>query len=76
MNKIFSKQLNKFVLVYLDDILIYSKTLDEHLKHMRIALQVLREAKLFAKLSKCEFCLPEVAFLGHLVGRDGIKVDP
>ena len=76
MNKIFSKQLNKFVLVYLDDILIYSKTLEDHLKHMRIALQVLRDAKLYAKLSKCEFCLPEVAFLGHLVGKDGIKVDP
>ena len=76
MNHIFAKQLNKFVLVYLDDILIYSKTLKEHIAHMREVLLVLRNNKLYAKLSKCEFCLPEVTFLGHMVGKDGIKVDP
>jgi hypothetical protein len=76
MNRIFAKQLNKFVLVYLDDILIFSKTLAEHISHMRQVFQVLRDNRLYAKLSKCEFCLPEVTFLGHVVGKDGIKVDP
>ena len=55
---------------------IYSKTEEEHLKHLALALAVLKDHQFYAKLSKCEFCLPEVKFLGHLVGRDGIKADP
>jgi hypothetical protein len=66
--------LDDCVLVFLDDILIYSKTLDEHRRHVRRVLEVLREEKLFAKESKCEFFQTEVEFLGHRVGRDGVRM--
>jgi hypothetical protein len=66
----------KFVLVYLDDILIYSRTEEEHAVHLRLVLERLRESEFKAKRSKCEFGMAEVAFLGHRVGADGIKVDP
>src|SRR5436190_19900390 len=75
MSGIFRPYLNKFVVVFVDDILIYSTTKEEHAEHLRIALQVLREHQLYAKLSKCEFWLPEVKFLGHVVSGAGIALD-
>ena len=62
--------------MFIDDILVYSKTEEEHAEHLKIVLQVLKEKKLFAKLSKCEFWLKEVSFLGHVISGDGIAVDP
>ena len=76
MNKIFMPYLDKFVIVFIDDILIYSKTKEDHAKHLRIALQVLREHQLYAKFGKCEFWLDKVEFLGHVISKDGIAVDP
>ncbi|XP_016722682.1 uncharacterized mitochondrial protein AtMg00860-like [Gossypium hirsutum] len=66
----------KFVVVFIDDILVYSKTESEHDQHLRIVLQILREKQLYEKLSKCEFWLSEVVFLGHVVFAEGIRVDP
>ena len=62
--------------MFIDDILVYSKTEKEHVEHLKTVLQVLREKKLYAKLSKCEFWLKEVSFLGHVISGDGIAVDP
>ncbi|WVZ80457.1 hypothetical protein U9M48_027928 [Paspalum notatum var. saurae] len=76
MNKVFMEYLDKFVVVFIDDILIYSKTEEEHEEHLRLVLQKLREHKLYAKLSKCEFWLDQVPFLGHIVLKGGIMVDP
>ncbi|XP_057793062.1 uncharacterized protein LOC131009667, partial [Salvia miltiorrhiza] len=76
MNRVFHPYLDKFVLVFIDDILIYSKNDQEHENHLRIILETLKTEKLFAKFSKCEFWLKEVMFLGHIVSADGIKVDP
>ncbi len=76
MNNVLRPYLNKFVLVYLDDILIYSKTPEDHLKHIQLVLDILRKHKLFAKLSKCAFGTTNVDFLGHVVSSEGIKVDP
>jgi hypothetical protein len=69
-------ELDKFVVVFIDDILIYSKSEAEHAKHLRIVLQRLRDHKLYAKFSKCEFWLASVKFLGHTISKDGISVDP
>jgi hypothetical protein len=68
--------LDIFCTAYLDDILVYSQTRSEHTQHVRKVLQKLREAGLFAKLAKCEFAVHETKFLGLIVGRDGIKMDP
>ncbi|WVZ52561.1 hypothetical protein U9M48_003609 [Paspalum notatum var. saurae] len=76
MNKVFMEYLDKFVVVFIDDILIYSKMEEEHEEHLRLVLQKLREHKLYAKLSKCEFWLDQVPFLGHIVSKGGIMVDP
>jgi len=76
MNRIFHTYLDRFVVVFIDDILIYSKSEKEHVEHLRIVLQVLKEKKLYAKLSKCEFWLEEVSFLGHIISGIGIVVDP
>ena len=76
MNRIFHEFLDKFVVVFIDDILIYSKSTEEHSEHLRIVLQILKERKLFAKLSKCEFWLSQIQFLGHIVSSEGIRVDP
>ncbi|MCI00567.1 RNA-directed DNA polymerase (Reverse transcriptase), partial [Trifolium medium] len=76
MNRIFHTYLDQFVVVFIDDILIYSKSEEEHAEHLRIVLQVLKEKKLYAKLSKCEFWLHKVSFLGHVISGDGIAVDP
>ena len=67
--------LDKFVIVFIDDILIYSKDKEEHADHLRLILENLREHKLYAKFSKCEFWLNEVGFIGHLSGY-GVAVDP
>ena len=64
------------MIVFIDDILIYSKTEAEHAEHLRIALEILRKEKLYAKFSKCEFWKKEVQFLGHVISIDGIRVDP
>ena len=74
MNQILRPFIDKFVLVYLDDILIYSNTAEEHVKHLRLVLEALRAAKLFAKPTKCIFDQPEVEFCGHIVGNGMIKV--
>ena len=76
MNKLFSKQLYKYVVVYLDDILILSKSPEEHVQHLREVLSILRANRLFAKLSKCDFNMPQVLYLGHVVSQDGLSVDP
>ena len=75
MNKIFQPYLDQFVVVFIDDILVYSKDAQEHEQHLRIVLQILREKQLFAKLRKCDFWLKEVPFLGHIVYAEGIRVD-
>ncbi|WMV25313.1 hypothetical protein MTR67_018698 [Solanum verrucosum] len=74
MNRVFKPYLDSFVVVFIDDILIYSHSEEEHMGHLRVVLQRLREEKLYAKYEKCEFWLREVAFLGHVVSGDGIKV--
>jgi hypothetical protein len=76
MNKVFMEYLDKFVVVFIDDILIFFKNEEEHAEHLRLVLQKLREHKLYAKRSKCEFWLKEVSFLGHVVSNGGIAVDP
>ncbi|GAU38281.1 hypothetical protein TSUD_119620 [Trifolium subterraneum] len=76
MNRIFHPYLDKFVVVFIDDILVYSKSEKEHAEHLRIVLQTLKDKKLYAKLSKCEFWLKEVSFLGHVISNKGIAVDP
>ena len=76
MNKIFMNYLDKFVVVFIDDILIYSKTEEEHADHLHTVLKTLRKHKLYTKFSKCEFWLEKVAFHGHVVSAGGISVDP
>ncbi|WVZ80278.1 hypothetical protein U9M48_027769, partial [Paspalum notatum var. saurae] len=76
MNSVFMNELDKFVVVFIDDILVYSKNEKEHEEHLRIVLSRLREHKLYAKFSKCAFWLKEVAFLGHILSAKGVVVDP
>ncbi|GJQ90092.1 putative reverse transcriptase domain-containing protein [Tanacetum coccineum] len=76
MNRVCRPYLDKFVIVFIDDILIYSKTREEHVEHLRLVLELLRKEKLYAKFSECEFWLREVQFLGHVINGDGIHVDP
>ena len=76
MNRVFHEYLDRFVIVFIDDILVYSKSQEEHEEHLRMVLQILRDKKLYAKLKKCEFWLNQVVFLGHVISRDGITVDP
>jgi hypothetical protein len=76
MNSIFMPELDKFVVVFIDDILIYSKNEEEHAQHLRIVLTLLREHQLYAKFSKCAFWLEEIQFLGHVLSANGIAVDP
>ncbi|KAL0553629.1 hypothetical protein IC582_007529 [Cucumis melo] len=76
MNRVFREFLDTFVIVFIDDILIYSKTEAEHEEHLRMVLQTLRDNKLYAKFSKCEFWLKQVSFLGHVVSKAGVSMDP
>jgi hypothetical protein len=76
MNKVFMEYLGKFVVVFIDDILVYSRSEEEYEVHLRLVLQKLRVHRLYAKLSKCEFWLKQVAFLGHVVSKGGISMDP
>ena len=76
MNRVFQPYLDRFVIVFIDDILVYSGSSKEHSEHLRIVLQTLRERQLYAKLSKCQFWLDRVAFLGHVISVEGVSVDP
>ncbi|KAD4586366.1 hypothetical protein E3N88_23967 [Mikania micrantha] len=76
MNRVFHDFLDKFVIVFIDDILVYSKSKKEHEEHLRAVLEILRQKKLYAKFSKCDFWLDKVAFLGHVIYAEGIMVDP
>jgi hypothetical protein len=76
MNQLFHPYLRKFVLVFFDDILIYSKTWKEHMKHLEQVLSLLEKNQFYAKLSKCSFGKEEVEYLGHVISQEGVKVDP
>jgi hypothetical protein len=76
MNKVFMEYLDRFVVVFIDDILIYSKSDSDHEEHLRLVLQKLQDNQLYAKYSKCEFWIGEVSFLGHIISNGGISVDP
>jgi hypothetical protein len=76
MNSVFMPELDKFVVVFIDDIFIYSKNEEDHAQHLRIVLQRLRDHHLYAKFSKCEFWLDSVKFLGHTISSEGISIDP
>ena len=76
MNRVCRPYLDKFVIVFIDDILIYSRTSSEQEQHLRIILELLRTEKLYAKFSKCEFWIREVQFLGHVSSEKGIHVNP
>jgi hypothetical protein len=76
MNKVFMEYLDKFVVVFIDDILVYSRNEKEHEEHLHQVLQMLRDHRLYAKLSKCEFWLEQVAFLGHIISKGSISVVP
>jgi hypothetical protein len=76
LNGVFHEYLDKFVIVFLDDILVYSKSKEEHENHLRMVLQVLREHQLYAKLRKCSFYHNQIHYLGHTMSKEGITVDP
>jgi hypothetical protein len=76
MNLVFMQELDKFIVVFIDDILVYSQNEKEHVEHLRIVLTRLRDNQLYAKFSKCEFWLNKVPFLGHVLSGDEISVDP
>lgn len=76
MNDIFKKHLRKFVLIFFDDILVYSKGLEEHVQHLRVVLETLKTHKLLAKLSKCRFNYSEIDYLDHLISAQGVRADP
>jgi hypothetical protein len=76
MNSVLMDYLDKFVVVFIDDILIYSQNEEEHVNHLKMVLQRLWEHQLYAKLSKCEFWIDEVLFLGHIINKYGLAVDP
>ena len=75
MNRVFHDYLDKFIIVFIDDILVYSKTREDHETHLRLALERLQFEKLYAQFSKCEFWLDRVMFLGNIVSKEGVAVD-
>jgi hypothetical protein len=75
MNKVFMEYLDRFIVVFIDDILIFSKMMEEHEEHLRLVLEKLRSNQLYAKFSKCEFWLTEVAFLGYVISAGGVSFD-
>ena len=76
MTDLFRKELDDFVLVFFDDILVYSKTKEDHEQHLRHVLEIFRKAKLYAKRSKCSFFVEKVVYLGFIVSKDGLSPDP
>jgi hypothetical protein len=76
MSKVLMKYLDKFIVVFIDDILVFSRTEEEHEVHLRLVMEKLRAHQLYAKFSKCEFWRTEVAFLGHIISAGGVSVDP
>nr|GFB77686.1 putative reverse transcriptase domain-containing protein [Tanacetum cinerariifolium] len=76
MNRVCKAYLDKFVIVFINDILVYSKDKEEHEKHLKIILKLLKKERLYAKFSKCDFWLDSVQFLGHVIDRSGVHVDP
>ncbi|GKF80901.1 putative reverse transcriptase domain-containing protein [Tanacetum coccineum] len=76
MNRVCKPYLDKFIIVFIDDILIYSKSKQEHEEHLKIILELLKKEELYVKFSKCEFWIPKVQFLGHVIDNEGIHVDP
>lgn len=75
MNQIFSKYVRKFVIILLDDILVFSESLQEHKEHLRLVFDLLREHQLFAKLSKCSFAQESIDYLGHVISSTGVATD-
>ncbi len=76
MNTVFKSQLRKFVLVFFDDILVYSKSLEEHVGHLTVVLEIMRNNQLYAKRSKCDFGKKQVEYLGHIISEKGVATDP
>ena len=76
MNRVFQPYLDQFVVVFVDDIMIYSQSEEKHEDHLRVVLQLLRDHQLYAKFSKCKFWLIEVGFLEHVVSASSVSVDP
>nr|GFC48211.1 putative reverse transcriptase domain-containing protein [Tanacetum cinerariifolium] len=76
MNRVCKPYLDEFVIVFIDDILIYSKKKKEHKEHLKAILELLKKEELYAKFSKCEFWIPKVQFLSHVIDNQGIHVDP
>ena len=76
MQRVFQPYLDQFVVIFIDDILVYSKSEEEHEKHLRIVLQTLREHKIYAKFSKCELWLNQISFLRHIISEEGVKLVP
>ena len=76
MNRVFRPYVDQFVVVFIDDILVYSKDAQKHEQHLRIVMETLREKKLYAKLNKCDFWIKEVSFLCHIMSAEGIRIDP
>lgn len=75
MNAIFSKYIRKFVIIFLDDILVFGETMEEHLEHLRLVFELLREHQLFVKASKCSFACDHIDYLGHVISREGVATD-
>ena len=76
MNNVLNKYLDKFVVFFIDHILVYSQSKEEHEEHLKIVLQVLREHQLYAKFSMCDFFKDKIQYLGHVITKEGISVDP